>query len=55
MFYFRYFIGTSVSTFSLRIHEEREVLGFDPDTTFNRLCGDEEKDYEQPSRWKIVY
>ncbi|XP_039611253.1 GDP-fucose protein O-fucosyltransferase 2 isoform X1 [Polypterus senegalus] len=51
----RYFIGTSVSTFSFRIHEEREILGFDPKTTYNRFCGDNEKDCEQPTHWKIVY
>ncbi|XP_060784994.1 GDP-fucose protein O-fucosyltransferase 2 isoform X1 [Neoarius graeffei] len=51
----RYFIGTSVSTFSFRIHEEREILGFDPKTTYNRFCGDAEKECEQPTHWKIVY
>ncbi|XP_006008222.1 GDP-fucose protein O-fucosyltransferase 2 [Latimeria chalumnae] len=51
----RYFIGTSVSTFSFRIHEEREILGFDPQTTYNRFCGDKEKECEQPTHWKIVY
>ncbi|XP_039926034.1 GDP-fucose protein O-fucosyltransferase 2 isoform X3 [Hirundo rustica] len=51
----RYFIGTSVSTFSFRIHEEREILGFDPKTTYNRFCGETEKNCEQPTHWKIVY
>ncbi|CAB1347090.1 unnamed protein product [Coregonus sp. 'balchen'] len=51
----RYFIGTSVSTFSFRIHEEREILGFDPKTTYNRFCGDSENVCEQPTHWKIVY
>lgn len=51
----RHFIGTSVSTFSFRIHEEREILGFDPKTTYNRFCGDAEKVCEQPTHWKIVY
>ncbi|GAB6023106.1 GDP-fucose protein O-fucosyltransferase 2 [Chamberlinius hualienensis] len=52
----RYFIGTSESTFSFRIEEDREIIGFDPDTTFNRLCGDPEGDKcEQPTRWRIVY
>lgn len=52
----RVFIGTHVSTFTFRIHEEREILGFDPETTFNRFCGDDEpKDCEQPTKWKIVY
>uniref|UniRef100_A0A7N8XV28 GDP-fucose protein O-fucosyltransferase 2 n=1 Tax=Mastacembelus armatus TaxID=205130 RepID=A0A7N8XV28_9TELE len=51
----RFFIGTSVSTFSFRIHEEREILGFDPKTTYNRFCGDTEKECEQPTHWKIAY
>nr|XP_006636360.2 PREDICTED: GDP-fucose protein O-fucosyltransferase 2 isoform X1 [Lepisosteus oculatus] len=51
----RYFIGTSVSTFSFRIHEEREILGFDPKTTYNRFCGDSETNCEQPTHWKIIY
>ncbi|PIO14933.1 hypothetical protein AB205_0050590, partial [Aquarana catesbeiana] len=54
-FVLRYFIGTSVSTFSFRIHEEREILGFDPKTTYNRFCGEQEKNCEQPTHWKIVY
>uniref|UniRef100_A0A5G2RAY2 GDP-fucose protein O-fucosyltransferase 2 n=1 Tax=Sus scrofa TaxID=9823 RepID=A0A5G2RAY2_PIG len=51
----RFFIGTSVSTFSFRIQEEREILGLDPTTTYNRFCGDEEKACEQPTHWKIAY
>ncbi|GAB1295266.1 GDP-fucose protein O-fucosyltransferase 2 [Apodemus speciosus] len=51
----RFFIGTSVSTFSFRIHEEREILGLDPKTTYNRFCGDQEKACEQPTHWKIAY
>lgn len=54
-FFFRYFIGSYESTFSFRIQEEREILGFDPDTTFNRLCPDTNSDCEKPSIWKIVY
>ena len=53
--FFRFFIGTSVSTFSFRIHEEREILGFNPKTTYSRFCGDTEKECEQPTHWKIVY
>ncbi|XP_012508134.1 PREDICTED: GDP-fucose protein O-fucosyltransferase 2 [Propithecus coquereli] len=51
----RFFIGTSVSTFSFRIHEEREILGLDPKTTYNRFCGDQEKACEQPTHWKIAF
>ena len=50
------FVGTYVSTFTFRINEEREILGFDPETTFNRLCGDEEDEKcEQPTKWTVVY
>ncbi|XP_039280948.1 GDP-fucose protein O-fucosyltransferase 2-like [Nilaparvata lugens] len=51
----RYFIGSQDSTFSFRIQEEREILGFDPDSTFNGFCVDSETKCEQPSRWKIIY
>ncbi|GLV36279.1 O-fucosyltransferase 2 [Carabus blaptoides fortunei] len=49
-----YFIGTHESTFSFRIQEEREILGFPIDRTFNRLCGTNKK-CEKPSLWKIVF
>lgn len=48
-----YFIGTHESTFSFRIQEEREILGFDSSTTFNRLCPDHGV-CEKPSKWTIV-
>lgn len=52
----RCFTGTHLSTFSFRIQEEREILGFKTETTFNRLCKEEEgKDCEKPSKWPIVY
>ncbi|KAJ8704042.1 hypothetical protein PYW07_013336 [Mythimna separata] len=48
-----HFIGTHDSTFSYRIQEEREILGFDSSTTFNRLCPDTGR-CERPSKWTIV-
>lgn len=51
----RKFIGTYESTFSYRIQEEREILGFKPETTFNRLCGDGVETCEQPTQWLIRY
>ena len=52
----KYFVGTKESTFSFRIQEERDILGFNPDTTFNCLCSDKEiGKCEQPTRWRIVY
>lgn len=49
-----YFIGSQGSTFTYRIQEEREILGFDSDTTFNALCPDVGK-CEKQSRWTIVH
>ncbi|OQV20837.1 GDP-fucose protein O-fucosyltransferase 2 [Hypsibius exemplaris] len=51
----QYFIGSYESTFSFRIQEEREILGFAPDSTFNRFCKTSTASCEQPTRWKIVY
>ncbi|XP_076268681.1 O-fucosyltransferase 2 isoform X2 [Rhynchophorus ferrugineus] len=51
--YARYFIGTAESTFTFRIQEEREILGFPIDTTFNVLC--KENNCKKPSVWQIVY
>ncbi|RZC35369.1 GDP-fucose protein O-fucosyltransferase 2, partial [Asbolus verrucosus] len=52
--YARHFVGTYESTFSFRIQEEREILGFPAKATFNCLCKDE-SECPQPSVWKIVY
>jgi peptide-O-fucosyltransferase len=51
----RFFSGTYESTFSFRIQEEREIMGFPPDSTFSRLCGDDEQKCSQPSAWRIVF
>lgn len=61
----RYFVGTHVSTLSFRIHEDREILGFAPSTTFNSFCrnatasttkqADGDAECEQPAQWTIVY
>ncbi|XP_013174364.1 PREDICTED: GDP-fucose protein O-fucosyltransferase 2 [Papilio xuthus] len=48
-----FFVGTHDSTFTFRIQEEREILGFPSSTTFNRLCPDTGK-CEKPSKWTIV-
>lgn len=50
----RFFVGTSESTFSFRIQEEREILGFPTETTFNVLCKDK-NNCKKPSVWKIVH
>ncbi|XP_045505784.1 GDP-fucose protein O-fucosyltransferase 2 [Colias croceus] len=49
-----YFIGTHESTFTFRIQEEREILGHESRTTFNRLCPDKGQ-CERPSKWTIVH
>ncbi|XP_065343379.1 GDP-fucose protein O-fucosyltransferase 2 [Cloeon dipterum] len=51
----RAFTGTFESTFSFRIQEEREIMGFHPDNTFQRLCGDDEGDCDQPTRWRVQF
>lgn len=53
----RYFIGTCQSTFSFRIQEERDILGFNADTTFNCICGKQSppERCEQPSRWRVKF
>lgn len=48
-----YFIGTHESTFTYRIQEEREIMGFDSLTTFNRFCP-AVGPCEEPSKWTIV-
>ena len=51
----RYFIGTYESTFSFRIQEEREILGFNPTSTFNRFCFEENKNNCESTKWLIKY
>lgn len=41
--YARYFIGTHESTFTFRIQEEREIIGFPINTTFNVFCATDRK------------
>lgn len=48
-----FFIGTHESTFTHRIEQEREILGFKSSTTFNRLCPDDGL-CEKPSKWTVV-
>ncbi|XP_056633675.1 GDP-fucose protein O-fucosyltransferase 2 isoform X1 [Diorhabda sublineata] len=49
----RYFVGTHESTFTFRIQEEREIMGFPVDSTFNVFCS--ESGCPTPSVWKIVF
>ena len=51
----RYFMGSYESTFTFRIQEEREILGFPVKKTFEMLCADGKFDCEKGSIWKIVY
>lgn len=65
-----YFVGSKESTFSFRIQEEREIMGFTPETTYKRLCPDKRRrectkqESEDPEKhkcchhhthWKIAY
>ncbi|XP_032671936.1 GDP-fucose protein O-fucosyltransferase 2 isoform X2 [Odontomachus brunneus] len=51
----RYFIGTHESTFTFRIQEDREIMGFSPKTTFNRLCKSKNKKCTTGGQWQIVW
>ena len=56
-FFFRYFIGTCESTFSFRIHEERDILGFPEKATFNCICGKQSPPDKchPPSKWRVKF
>ena len=49
----KYFIGTRESTFTFRIQEEREIMGFMLEDTFDMLCKDGEMKCEGGTKWKI--
>jgi len=49
----RYFIGSYESTFTFRIQEERELMGFPLKDTFEMLCADGLEDCEKGSQWKV--
>ncbi|EDV20912.1 uncharacterized protein TRIADDRAFT_50901 [Trichoplax adhaerens] len=51
----KYFIGSKESTFSFRIYEERELMGFKSKMTYNQLCNHHQSNCEGPSEWKVVY
>ena len=51
----RFFLGSYGSTFTFRIQEEREILGFPTKKTFEILCADGKFDCERGSVWKIKY
>lgn len=52
-----YFIGTYESTFTYRIYEEREILSFRGETTFNTFCKepDDTVNCTRNSVWPIVF
>ena len=51
----KYFIGTRESTFTFRIQEEREMMGFREQDTFDMLCTEDQYDCESGTQWKIVW
>ena len=51
----RYFIGSKESTFTFRIQEEREIMGFRLDDTFDMLCGEGKENCEKGTQWKIEW
>lgn len=53
-----YLLGTFESTFSFRIREDRQLMGFSREDTYNQLCGskDNESDHTScapPTYWKM--
>ena len=53
----RHFLGTTHSTFSFRIQEDRQFLGFSKESTFNDVCGPADDEHnphscKKPSYWK---
>ncbi|XP_037725840.1 GDP-fucose protein O-fucosyltransferase 2 [Drosophila subpulchrella] len=53
--YARYFVGTYESTFTYRIYEEREILGFSQATTFNTFCKALGGSCSRNAVWPIVW
>lgn len=49
----KYFIGTRESTFTFRIQEEREMMGFRTEDTFDMLCAEGELSCEPGTKWTI--
>lgn len=56
-FFFRFFIGTYESTFTYRIYEEREIIGFPENSTFNTFCKThyETVDCAKNTIWPIIF
>ena len=53
-----YFVGTAESTFSFRIREERQLMGFSVGSTFNQLCGQGKDEMDPhscsgPAQWLL--
>ncbi|EDW82653.1 uncharacterized protein Dwil_GK25021 [Drosophila willistoni] len=53
--YARYFVGTYESTFTYRIYEEREILGFSKASTFNTFCKALGGNCARNAVWPIVW
>ena len=55
----RFFVGTTESTFSFRIREDRQFMRFSVESTFNQLCGSENNETDPhscppPTKWLLV-
>ncbi|KAH8289606.1 hypothetical protein KR054_008018 [Drosophila jambulina] len=53
--YARHFVGTYESTFTYRIYEEREILGFSQASTFNTFCKALGGTCSRNAVWPIVW
>jgi len=49
----KYFIGSYESTFTFRIQEEREIMGFPVKNTFDMLCRNPGEKCEKGSKWLV--
>jgi len=55
------FVGSKESTFTFRIQEEREIMGFSEDKTYRRLCPDDrhrectKQESEDPKKYKCCH
>lgn len=52
-------MGTTESTFSFRIREDRQFMKFSVESTFNQLCGPKDNQFDPhscspPSKWLLV-
>lgn len=58
VFFSLFSVGSAESTFSFRIREDRQMMKFSRESTFNQLCGKKDNDSDHtscdtPTYWEI--